>query len=70
MLDRDEHCETVIITRHGTPIATLQPYEEPVDSVRVAKAIGGILALRAAAVHSSERMLIDIETDRLESTKA
>lgn len=56
LLDRVEHGETVVITRHGTPIATLKPYEEPVDTIRVTKAIDEILVMRASASHAAARM--------------
>lgn len=47
LLDRVEQGEVVVITRHGTPIAKLTPYEDEVDAKKVQKAIDGILALRA-----------------------
>lgn len=47
LLDRVEAGESIVITRHGSPIATLQPYEEDVDAKKAQKAIDGILELRA-----------------------
>lgn len=47
LLDRVEAGEVIVITRHGSPIATLQPYDEAVDAKRVRDAIGGLLDLRA-----------------------
>lgn len=47
LLDRVERGEVVVITRHGTPIAKLAPYEDEVDAKQVQSAIDGFLALRA-----------------------
>lgn len=47
LLDRVERGEVVAITRHGTPIAQLAPYEGAVDAQQVQQAIDGFLALRA-----------------------
>lgn len=46
LLDRAESGEVIIITRHGTPVATLQPYIETIDTKKVGNAIQGLLDLR------------------------
>lgn len=46
LLDRIEQGESIIITRHGEPIARLIPYAEPIDQDRVAEAIAGIRRTR------------------------
>jgi prevent-host-death family protein len=45
LLDQVERGETIVITRHGKPIARLVPDEEA-RRARVAEAIGGIKELR------------------------
>lgn len=47
LLDRVESGEIIVITRHGSPIATLQPYDEAVDAKRAQKAVHGLLDLRS-----------------------
>jgi prevent-host-death family protein len=39
LLDRVEHGEVIIITRHDVPVARLVPFERDVDRVRVRAAI-------------------------------
>jgi prevent-host-death family protein len=46
LLDRVEHGERFVITRHGAPIAKLVPFAEPVDQKKVRRAIDGMLALQ------------------------
>ena len=46
LLDRVEQGESIVITRHGEPIARLVPFTEPVDQDRVAEAIAGIRRTR------------------------
>lgn len=46
LLDRVEDGEVIVITRHGSPIATLQPYDEAVDAKKAQQAIDGLLELR------------------------
>ena len=46
LLDRVEAGEVIVITRHGSPIATLQPYDEGLDPKKAQQAIDGLLELR------------------------
>jgi prevent-host-death family protein len=39
LLDRVEQGETVVITRHGVPVARLGPYESGIDREKVRRAI-------------------------------
>jgi len=39
LLDRVEHGEVIVITRHDVPVARLVPFERDVDRVRVRAAI-------------------------------
>ena len=39
LLDRVEKGETIVITRHGTPVARLVPFETGIDREKVKKAI-------------------------------
>jgi prevent-host-death family protein len=39
LLDRVEKGETVVITRHGVPVARLSPYESGIDREMVRKTI-------------------------------
>jgi prevent-host-death family protein len=45
LLDRVEKGETVVITRHGTPIARLTPYTSEIDREKVRKAIQELKAM-------------------------
>ncbi len=47
LLDRVEQGASIVITRHGTPIARLVPYVEPIDRDRVREAIEGIRRIAA-----------------------
>ena len=47
LLDRVEAGEVIVITRHGVPVATLQPYAEAADGKRAQRAIDGLLELRS-----------------------
>jgi len=47
LLDRVEQGEVIVITRHGTPIAKLTPFTEPIDQDQVGNAIDGIRRLRS-----------------------
>ncbi|TAH34904.1 MAG: type II toxin-antitoxin system prevent-host-death family antitoxin [Planctomycetota bacterium] len=49
LLDRVEQGEVIVITRHGTPIARLGPYEQSIDSAKVRKAAADLLALSKGA---------------------
>ncbi len=46
LLDRVEHGEIFVITRHGEPIAKLVPFAAPIDHQKVRRAIEGMLALQ------------------------
>jgi len=46
LLDRVEHGESIVITRHGEPIARLVPFGEPIDQDKAQRAIDGILRLQ------------------------
>lgn len=48
LLDRVEQGESIVITRHGEPIARLVPYEEAIDTARVQRAIDDILGVQRA----------------------
>jgi prevent-host-death family protein len=49
LLDRVEKGEVIVITRHGTPVARLAPYEEAIDGSRIRKAGQRLLALSKGA---------------------
>lgn len=44
LIERVEHGEVIVITRHGAPIARLVPYADPEDRERVRAAVEGLLA--------------------------
>jgi prevent-host-death family protein len=52
LLDRVEAGEVIVITRHGAPVATLQPYEAVVDAPKAQHAIDGLLALHAETLRA------------------
>ena len=63
LLDRVEAGEVIVITRHGAPIATLQPFDQGIDGRRAQKAIDGLLALRAEVLKSGPGLSLgDIRT--------
>jgi prevent-host-death family protein len=39
LLDRVENGETIVITRHGVPVARLTPYKVEIDREKVRKAV-------------------------------
>lgn len=43
LIERVEHGESIVITRHGAPVARLVPYEEVADRERVQEAVQGLL---------------------------
>jgi len=43
LIERVERGESIVITRHGAPVARLVPYEEVVDRERVQEAVDGLL---------------------------
>jgi prevent-host-death family protein len=45
LLDRVENGETVVITRHGVPVARLTPYKTEIDREEVRKAIAELKKL-------------------------
>lgn len=47
LLDEVAQGETIIITRHGHPLAILSPYAAEPDTVPVAEAVAGLRELRA-----------------------
>lgn len=47
LLDRVEHGETIVITRHGVPIARLVAFEPAIDGPRVQTAVDHLAALGA-----------------------
>jgi prevent-host-death family protein len=40
--------ESVVITKHGRPVAKIVPYEEPRDQEKIQRAIDGLLEFRRA----------------------
>ncbi|MBK7643237.1 MAG: type II toxin-antitoxin system prevent-host-death family antitoxin [Planctomycetes bacterium] len=46
LIERVSKGESVVITRHGTPIARLVPYDEGVERGQVQEAIAGLRKLR------------------------
>lgn len=48
LIERVEHGESLVITRHGTPVARLVPYEDVADREQVRNAVEGLLAFRGA----------------------
>jgi prevent-host-death family protein len=59
LLDRVETGEVIVITRHGVPIARLEPYVELVDPKKTQKAIDGLLALRDEFLNSGPGLTLD-----------
>lgn len=59
LLDRVEAGEVIVITRHGAPVATLQPYVATVDAPKAQHAIDGLLALRAELLGTGPGMSLD-----------
>jgi len=45
LLDRVEQGETVVITRHGAPVAKLVPFEDSIDREKVRRAIAELKKL-------------------------
>ncbi|MEO6596024.1 MAG: type II toxin-antitoxin system prevent-host-death family antitoxin [Planctomycetota bacterium] len=43
LIERVERGESVVITRHGTPVAKLVPYADVVDRQRVKDAVQGLM---------------------------
>lgn len=60
LLDRVEAGEVIVITRHGSPVATLQPWSEAVDAKKAQQVIDGIRELRSEAVAGRGLSLDDI----------
>lgn len=52
LLDRVEHGEVIVITRHGTPVARLVPFDEQPGRAQVA---GTLAALEAVATRIHAR---------------
>jgi len=61
LIDRVETGETIVITRHGMPVARLVPYEEPVNRDQVREAVDGLLGFRGPKLRKglTIRKLID-----------
>jgi len=59
LLDRVESGEVIVITRHGVPIAKLEPYETQVDTKKVQRAIQGILAVREEFLKTGPGLTLD-----------
>lgn len=59
LLDRVEAGEVIVITRHGAPIATLQPYAHSVDPEATQRTIDGILELRAELLATGPGLSFD-----------
>ncbi|MFY9345710.1 MAG: type II toxin-antitoxin system prevent-host-death family antitoxin [Planctomycetota bacterium] len=58
LLDQVEAGAVIVITRHGAPIATLQPYDIVVDAKKVQRFIDGLHALRAEVLASGPGMTL------------
>jgi antitoxin (DNA-binding transcriptional repressor) of toxin-antitoxin stability system len=59
LLDRVETGEVIVITRHGSPVATLQRHIEVVDSERVQRAIDGMLDQRSEVLASGPGLSLE-----------
>ena len=46
LIDRVELGETIVITRHGMPVARLVPYDDAVDRDQVREAVDGLLGFK------------------------
>jgi prevent-host-death family protein len=46
LIDRVELGETIVITRHGMPVARLVPYQDDADRDRVREAVDGLLGFK------------------------
>ncbi len=62
LLDAVENGETIVITRHGRPIARLVPDQES-RKAAVAKAIDGIMELRTRTGKVTLQELLDARHD-------
>lgn len=67
LLDRVEHGEVIVITRHGTPIARLVPFEEHLDRAQVVDTLAALDAvadrIHARGVALSQRDIKDAIDD-------
>lgn len=59
LLDRVEAGEVIVITRHGSPIATLQPFDAGIDGKRTQKAIDGLLDLRSEVLGTGSGLSLE-----------
>jgi prevent-host-death family protein len=59
LLDRVEAGEVIVITRHGSPIATLQPYDAALDPKKAQKAIDGLLELRSELLRTGPGLSLE-----------
>ena len=50
LIERVERGETIVITRHGAPVACLVPYEQADDHDRVSASVHGLLAFEGPAL--------------------
>lgn len=46
LIERVENGETIVITRHGAPVARLVPYEHALDGDRVRESVRGLLGFK------------------------
>jgi prevent-host-death family protein len=66
LLDRVEAGEVIVITRHGAPVATLQPYSEAVDGKKTQRAIEGLLELRSEFLKGGRGLSVKDIRDAIE----
>jgi prevent-host-death family protein len=59
LLDRVELGETIVITRHGSPIARLEPYATGIDRPKVHAAIEDLLDLGASVRESGQAVSVE-----------
>jgi prevent-host-death family protein len=48
LIERVEQGQSIVITRHGAPVARLVPYEDVLDRERVREAVQGLLDFKGA----------------------
>lgn len=64
LLDRVEQGETIVITRHGRPVARLMPYLDPDHTARVSAAFAVFDRIRGKARLDTDEIVTALRRDR------
>jgi prevent-host-death family protein len=62
LIERVQQGESIVITRHGAPVARLVPFDEVVDRDRVRDAVQGLLEFRGVKLpkgYTLERLIAE-----------